>query len=327
MPCLAKLLGFVLVLSCTPVRAQSNSECPQRTVTVGALEMPGLPIKGLETANFKGTYQGQPLNISSARLVQELASRIVILLDTSGSMHTQNKWRIALSAASELVSAASPRTQISLFTFSNKVERRWELTSEHSSMDEWLRAPSTQGISALKGKTALFTAVMEALQELDPAQTGDAIYVITDGGENASAESKSRVDFALRASGTRLFTFLLNNGPTLRQDQEAGRLDLHDLTLRSGGFGTSVGPYPLTDATDKAYIYDENVAARIRAWTQVLKAEIGTFYTVRINTPLQASKSEKWTLEVVDARGRKRKEVIVTYPQPLMRCGTPSARR
>lgn len=326
------LLRFALVLFSVAAQGQNSANCHRHTLIVGALDTAGLPIKGVAAASFKATYRGRPVHILSSEFVERPTARIVVLLDTSGSMRDsrldsdRNKWKSARTAATELVSSAPPRMQIAVFTFANKAEKRFELASEHKVIEEWLRAPSTQDISKLKGKTALYNAILEALKELEPAQLGDAIYVITDGGENASAESKSRIGLALQASGVRLFVFLLN-GPTLNPAEDADRLDVHDLALGSGGFGTNVGPYSITARMHGSYDYDDNVVARIRAWTQVLEAEIGNFYVLQVETPETSSKAGKWTLEVVDAQGRKRKDVTVVYPQPLAGCETQPAHR
>jgi hypothetical protein len=238
----------------------------------------------------------------------------------------RNKWKIALTAASELVSSASPRAHISLFTFASKVEKRFDLTSDHKEIEQWLDAPSTRDTSTLNGQTALYKAILEALKELDPAQPGDAIYAITDGGENASAESKRHIGLALQKSEVRLFVFMLN-GPVDDPDEDTGRRELHDLALGSGGFGSSVGPYSLTARMNGSYDYDNRVVARIRAWTQVLEAEIGNFYIIQIETPASSFKSEDWKLQVLDDQGRTRKDVSVVYPHPLAGCGTQSAHK
>jgi hypothetical protein len=295
--------------------------------------MPGLPIKGLDITSFKGTYRGRPANILSSKFVEGSAPRVVVLLDTSGSMrggrldYDRNKWKTAVTAASQVVSSTPPGTQISLFTFAGTVEKRFGLASEHKAIEEWLGAKSSQDISELKGRTTLYKAIQEALTALEPAQLGDAIYVITDGGENDSAESKSQVGRVLQASGVRLFAFLLNDGPTVDPAEDRGRLDLHDLVLGSGGSETTVGPRPSPATVYTSYDYDDRVVARIRAWTQLLEAEIGNFYVLQIETPQSSSRRENWELEVVDAQGRKKKDVRVVHPHPLAGCGARSANR
>lgn len=140
---LPRLLGLILALSPVATPRQTTDDCHRLTVVVTALDMAGLPVKDLPSATFKGTYRGRPVNILSSKFIEGYAPRIVALLDMSGSMRggrlddDRNKWRSALTAASELVSSAPASTQISLFIFASKVERRFELLPPR------LRAPMT----------------------------------------------------------------------------------------------------------------------------------------------------------------------------------------
>jgi Mg-chelatase subunit ChlD len=331
---LSKLLGFVCVLFSAAIQGQISAPCAHHTILAGAFNTQSVPVSGLVASSFRGSYHGQSVNILSSEFIQEPAPRVVVLLDTSGSMGggrrgpDPNKWRTAVRAASEFVHAAPPRARVSLFTFATKVEKKFDLVNEHKAIEESLSALMSQDISALKGKTALFEAIHEALDELEPVRVGDAIYVVTDGGENASEESKSRIELALQKSGVRLFAFLLNDEPRPESEEEIGLLDLQDLALESGGFGTSDGPFSFGRSLIRSsYSYDEKVASQLRAWSHALNANIGTFYVLQIETPQTSPKPKKWTLEIVDSEGRKRKDITVLYPHSLAGCGTQSNRR
>src|SRR5207302_11329952 len=95
-----------------------------------------------------------------------------------------------------------------------------------------------------QGHTALYDTILEALKSLEPTQPGDAIYVITDGGENASAEKLTQLEDSLESSGVRLFAFLLG-GPWLTSPGQWSVTDLYALVRESGGSLASVSPRSL----------------------------------------------------------------------------------
>jgi Mg-chelatase subunit ChlD len=322
----AALTTLLLVFSLC-LRAQTISDCRQYTVIVNALEAHGIPIRGLSINNFRASSRGRELNILSSQFTENSTGRIVVLLDASGSMrgeHDPNKWKIALTAASEFMTSAPDRQQISLITFADRVKENFH-AAERQAIVEWLRSPAALETANVKGQTALYDSILDALKGLEPAQPGDSIYVITDGGDNKSSETMSRLDHKLQTSGSRLFVFLLDDAVT--EEENLGARDLYELTHRSGGFLVSVSPHKFGPTVTGSYDYDNKVLTAIRTSTRITKEEIGNYYVLGVQPQNRVSRPENWKLEAVDAQGRKRKDVSLAYPNKLPGCVLQSAER
>jgi hypothetical protein len=84
-----------------------------------------------------------------------------------------------------------------------------------------------------RGGTALFDALMYSAKLLRPSMAGDAIYLISDGGENASQTRLREVKRELLASGIRMFAFRLTDKYFRAATSEP--MLLEDLTSTTGG--------------------------------------------------------------------------------------------
>jgi von Willebrand factor type A domain len=321
------LLPIFLGLSVS-LSGQSVGDCNAQ-VLANAIGADGIPVTGLSTKEFRASSKGHVLTIKSAQFTESISSRAVVLLDSSGSMSADgdsNKWRIALAAASEFVSSAPPSWQISLMTFADHVKEKFEAADGRKPIEGWLRSAAASRPAELKGHTALYETVMEALKELHPSRPGDAIYVITDGGENYSAETMSHLDHDLRAANTRLFAFLFDDYVVLPV-QDFHPRELEDLTHNSGGFIISLTPHARGPKFPRLYDYDDRTERSIRESARIIGEQIGNYYVLGVQPQVAASKPEDWKLEVVDTQGHARKDVTVAYPHKLAGCPTQTAPR
>jgi uncharacterized protein with von Willebrand factor type A (vWA) domain len=209
---LTKSLKINLVcalLSVPTLIGQNLPEALLRTVSVNVVGEGGVFLRGLNKENFRVTYRGKPANVLHLACT-EGPRRVVILLDVSGSMSGQEtgesgKWQIARAAAWELVASLPRGSKAALITFADKTQTRAALSADFSPIQDWLNSEATRHPELLRGKTALYAAVLAAVKVLEPAEPGDAIYVITDAGENASQAGVSEVAKALGTGGVRLF--------------------------------------------------------------------------------------------------------------------------
>lgn len=323
--CLKPLLLFLLAAPLAVSQVQTIAACNEHTVIVNALDAHGFPIENLARENFKVTYRGRPVPVLWSQHRQYPGGRIVVLLDTSGSMNGDfeggtAKWRIANAAAREFVSSAPPQAQVSLFGFATEIGKRFDAVGGREPMEDWLDRSIERDGKELKGRTALSQTILEALRSFGSTNPGDAIYVITDGGDNGSKERLSQIEGALR--GVRLFTFLLN-GSFKTEEERSGTEDLYEQTRKSGGFLVSITPGA------GGYQFGDRTVASIRASTRMLQQQMATFYVLGIEMPDNISKGSHLKVSLVDERGRSRKDVTVTYPQSLVPdiCPNPSAQR
>jgi hypothetical protein len=85
------------------------------------------------------------------------------------------------------------------------------------------------------GRTALYSAVEEAMRALADAEFGDTIYGVTDGGENLSAISQRRLVQNLITGGIRTFVFLVNTSDFKTPEEREGSQNIEQLAGQTGG--------------------------------------------------------------------------------------------
>jgi hypothetical protein len=103
-------------------------------------------------------------------------------------------------------------------------------------MGAWLNEGASQhGDNRIHGQTALFDAVLAATKILGSTHSGDAIYAITDGGDNSSHISGTVTRKLLLESGIRLFAFLFAE-PAPFPELRAGTESLKEMCHATGGF-------------------------------------------------------------------------------------------
>jgi hypothetical protein len=205
---------------------------------------------------------------------------------------------------------------LAMVAFSDQVNTTFGFEQGRPAIAEWLQQGPSQR-EKLKGHTALFDATLAALKLLQPAQPGDAIYAITDGGDNHSHASASDTQRLLLSSGTRFFAFLLAE-PAPTEEERSGVDSVMDIARDSGGFvfGTSANPLNLGAAysgADVTYDYNDRTREKIKLFTQALNIQVSGFYTVQIAVPIQHGKAGKVSLEIIDSAGKTRKNVGYTF--------------
>ncbi len=315
------LLAYAFLTAAQTAPTQST-----RSLLVNVLDRNSNAVRDLTKDSFRAKVNGRPAAVVEASY--SLAPRrIVVLLDMSGSMagetEKNKKWQIAREALEDLIAETPADVKMALLTFSFQVHDVFDFSQSRGSMAAWLKDEPHRR-AEIKGRTALYDAVLAATKLLEPARSGDAIYVITDGWDNTSHISGTNTRKLLLQSRIRLFVFLLAE-PLPFQPEESRPDSLMELARATGGFvfgvaGRSAGASFLP-SWDFEYDYDERTRERIRLYTEALNIQVNGFYTLHLEAPLQPSKLRKVSLEIVDARGQPRKDVAFTYstllpPQP-----------
>ncbi|MCI0353372.1 MAG: VWA domain-containing protein, partial [Acidobacteriales bacterium] len=96
-----------------------GSSCETRTVLVPIVNNQWQTLTNLKAANFLVEGQHGKIEVISAQ-PHTAPRRIILLLDTSGSMQPR-KLEIARSLALALASSAEQHTEVSVYTFSDKL--------------------------------------------------------------------------------------------------------------------------------------------------------------------------------------------------------------
>ncbi|MFZ0804698.1 MAG: VWA domain-containing protein [Candidatus Sulfotelmatobacter sp.] len=318
---------WVALAGCTLGRGQA---CPPQYVIAEVMDAQGRTVPNLAAANFRASYRGSEISITSASLREDPGARTILLLDTSVTMggfgaEGFNKWRIARSAASQFIGVAPPQASVSLFTFSSKLEQSFRSSSGRQPIADWLDSRKTSQSSFLKGTKAFYKTLPEVLKELEPAQPGDAIYLITDGREFTDGATLLRAADELQSSGVRLFAFLLDDVTFTSARPQLGGGQVSDLVQGSGGLGIVWYPSGRSGTgrswSDKSFEYDEaTTPQRIRASDYRIEGAITHFYVLSLAPHAGPPGPDNWKLEVVDAQGNKRNDVFVAYPGKFQGC-------
>ena len=126
------------------------------------------------------------------------------------------------------------------------------------------------------GKTALFDSIDQALSLLGTPELGDAIYVVSDGGDNHSHVSFSKLKEKLVSHGVRVFVFPLPVEKFRTTSEEHyGEDRMEELAEFSGGYVIRV---PWSEITGKEQAWLEKSATQIRDQAQAM-------YEVKLDIP------------------------------------------
>jgi hypothetical protein len=147
-------------------------------------------------------------------------------------------------------------------------------------------------------------------------EPGDAVYVISDGGDNASRTDSNEVEHALLAKGVRFYMLLLHDHYLRTEESERAVPLLTRLADETGGGIVDLDDPPVGQRNP-----------RLEASLSKVYSQMTQFYELGLG-PLKAiDKEERWDLEVVDSQGKKRKDIKVTYPRKLPACGISNAEK
>jgi hypothetical protein len=295
-----------------------NSPSGTRSIVVNVLDAHGNALRDLTKDNFRLHVNRKPTVVHDARY--SLAPRrIVVLLDMSGSMtgdKATGKWRIAREAAEDLLAEIPVDVPIALLTFSGEVRDVLDFSQGRAAIAKWLKEDPGQRPNHKYSKpTALFDAILVGLKLLQPVQPGDAVYAITDGGDNASRASASKTKSSLLHSGVRLFAFLF--AEPLPDPFEEGKASFLSMVNESGGFVFAVsgraqgGGDPL-----ESRIYDADHPEKLWSLTHLLNLQVNGFWTLEVAVP-SSNKASSMKLEVAGDGGEIRKDVWVAYCKVL----------
>jgi len=287
-----------------------------RSVVVNVFDVHGKAVRDLTKENFRLLLNGKPTAVLDARY-GFAPRRMVVLLDMSGSMTGEKatgKWRIAREAVNDLLAESPSGMSIAMLSFAGKVREVFDFSQGKNTISKWLNQGS--GREAQLGypaRTALFDSVLAGLQLLQPVQPGDTLYVITDGGDDASFASAARTKKMLLQSGVRMYTLLFAALSKFPDEQEA-KSSFLSMVQDSGGFAFGLSGHlrVVQDPWDSDYAYQDDNPDRIKLYTQQLTALVNGFWTLEVVSPFSANRDSKIKLELIRNDGKIRKDVGIT---------------
>jgi Mg-chelatase subunit ChlD len=178
-----------IVLQITQV---DTSEFPLIHVYISVRDAQGEPLP-INPGRLVLKENGVAVNaedIMGSNVVNELTSLLV--MDVSGSMNFAGKLEAAKDAARDYIKQLRAQDQTGIITFNTKVAVANPVTLDNSTL---LKA--IDKIQA-NGDTAMYDALIKAVEILNPLSGRKAIIVLTDGMDNSS---KSTPEEVLRSIG------------------------------------------------------------------------------------------------------------------------------
>jgi hypothetical protein len=155
---------------------------------------------------------------------------------------------------------------------------------------------------------------------LDHPTSADAIYVLTDGGDNASKSSTDDVTKRLAVTSVRLFVLLLYKDTGFRNrtpEEITGPDELSEITRKSGGEILSAaewrGSQIALSANSNTQLPGKETLSRL--YQTILQDRL-----LEIELPFEIVKSERWELKLSEVARRQWKGVQITYPTILISC-------
>jgi len=316
-----------MLVGASPILAQTDP-CLHRSVAVNVFDNQNRMIPGLTTGDFQASFRHQPVKILS--VTQSSTARVVIVLDASGSMReNKSDWEFSVESAKQLSNVLPPDVPLGLIVFSTTVEKTISLTNDRQAIVSELDTLRTGRQAILKGmrKTALWDAMGEALSLFGLRDTGDALYVISDGMDNVSHVQTK--DLKRDAGIVRIFALVRDPFPGA--DSFPGNAELSQLAAESGGSTLIVSNQriderdPLLGPPQPPPFETVLTGGRISGPKDAQFRRVLSFYRVEVQLPVRVEGTGEWSVKAVAANGHG---LNVAYPRRLTPCevANPSAK-
>jgi VWFA-related protein len=177
-----------------------TSQFPKVTVYISVTDQTGEPI-AVDPVNLVLKENDQVIAPDQIQGKGEVGPLTTILaIDTSGSMLSGNKLKIAKTVAKEYVDKMQPNDRVGIVAFSDSIHYVQEVIQDKEALTN-----SIQGLQAT-GDTAMVDAAMKAVEVLNPLQGRKAIIILTDGMDNRSENTPDQVITAIGQKGLSIST-------------------------------------------------------------------------------------------------------------------------
>jgi len=245
----------------------SADHCSEVQLYASVLSAKGRIVAGLRRENFTAQINGQPARITGVDYTPQ-AHRAVILIDHSGSMSGM-RWSVIRQGSFDVLQLIPEGIPVSVYFFDDKPRQLVSPTADRKLVTSSLQQFLFSAAEGVRGRTALFDAIDAALSSLSPAQPGDLILVVTDGGDNNSRMDAGKLQKKLLNSETRLFALLLGSESVGTPAERYGTPETEQMVERSGGV---VARLPVEDddgrhsQPPKLTQEEENTISQVSTW-------------------------------------------------------------
>lgn len=315
-------------LFCVPpctLRAQELS-CLHRTIPVSFRDAQDLPINDISFADLEGTLRGKPVKVLS--LTRDTRPhRVVLVLDASGSMGmtfggNRSPWFLEVVLARNFFAVTRGQVPLAMLTFKDRVDEIAGFTPDNSSFADKLQkiGDSDYRRASVKGYTALLDALLQGLEMLDHPTSADAVFVLTDGGDNVSKQSFSAVARHFERTTVRLFSILIRSHQHGYRNHIPEEFDAQDLRVLARNTGGEM----LTTADwqgNKVILQKEHndKVTTEETLRRLYQAILGSSL-LEIELSASMAKPQSFDLRLTPAARKRWKDAKLTYPEKLIAC-------
>ncbi len=185
----------------------------------------GRPVRGLKARNFRVLEEGRARPLAWFSEETDRPARIVLLLDTSGSMGTPLQKQRTRDALETLFWKFRSGDRLKMLSFAaDGVQQHGDWTEEPFSLLD------TAVALRREGRTAIIDALYEAAAQLPPAPgERQAIVLVTDGLDNSSEKEKADAVRAARSIGVPIYVVALVGEDRAIQEKRAQATPLRPL--------------------------------------------------------------------------------------------------
>ncbi len=192
-----------------------TTDFPLVNVYVSVQDANGEP-KVVNTEKIQLLENGQPVsnqNIQGTGNVGPLTT--LLLIDNSGSMNYAEKLTSAKEVAKEYLNQMRAGDQAGIITFNTQVKTVQEVTVDKDSLEK-----AIDGISA-NSDTAMYDALVTAVETLNPLPGRKAIIVLTDGMDNQSVADPDAALASIGFGGLSISTVGFGQVPEGEEEADA----------------------------------------------------------------------------------------------------------
>jgi hypothetical protein len=223
--------AIVLLLACSP---GVGGDCSPPSILLNAFDSVFRIQRDLRAEDIRVEIDRKQAQILSLSLDTH-PRRIVLMVDSSGSMEAspqESGWGVTLPAAAYAVDVLPASASPAVVTFSDKL--RLESSGFENRKLVGARVLDLAKRQT-KGPTSLFDSIAQVLLEFKELHFGDAIYVVTDGGDNKSRISLPKLEEGLISRGVRIFVFLVVGRRFRTEEEKIGASQMDSFAASTGG--------------------------------------------------------------------------------------------
>jgi hypothetical protein len=318
----SKLLLFVLLgIFGTNQAAGGQGDDGSLSCPLVVRDSRGVVVHGLQPNDFESPF---PI-ISITHDFRP--RRIVIVLDASGSMLSDpfpEGWTMVMHIVEDVARQGGEKAQLAFLAFNSEAREVIDFTQGNAQVLARIHGIATDPQykkTSVQGHTALYDALDKAISLFSAPSEADALFVITEGGDNMSRTTPKKLTASLLASGVRLFAVTVAHSLVYRSrtpEELFASSSLDGPVEKSGG--SLFGPIEWEPSRHLAHV--PTLREHIPLAEALTRFYAGMFDSdlIVVQPPLGARQGNEWKLHLSKPSREKLPGARIEYPAILTSC-------